>query len=77
MPLSPAEAFGRAIRDVRRERRLSQEDAALASGIDRAYYGHVERATKTPTLTTVWRIARALDTRPSELLRRAEELLAP
>jgi len=75
MPLSPAEAFGHAIREVRRERGLSQEDAALASGIDRAYYGHVERATKTPTLTTIWKIARALDTRPSELLRRTERIL--
>lgn len=75
MALSPSQAFGEAIRQVRFEKGLSQEDAALESGIDRAYYGHIERASKSPTLTTVWKIAKALDTRPSELLSRAEKLL--
>ena len=69
-------AFGDAVRQVRSERGLSQEDAALASGIDRAYFDHIERATKTPTLRTIWRIADALDLPPSELLRRAEKIVA-
>jgi transcriptional regulator with XRE-family HTH domain len=76
MALSPSEAFGRAIREMRAERNLSQEDAALASGIDRAYYGHIERATKSPTLNTIWKIAAALEAPPSELLLRAERILA-
>lgn len=70
-----AEGFGIAIRQLRLERGISQEDAALESGIDRAYYGHIERATKSPTLDTVWKIARGLDTKPSELLRRAEQFV--
>lgn len=74
MALSPSEAFGRAVREVRMERRLSQEDAALESGIDRAYFGHIERATKSPTLNTVWKVAEALGVRPSELLARAERI---
>lgn len=74
MARSPAEAFGIAVRQLRQERGLSQEAVALASGIDRAYFGHIERATKTPTLRTVWRIAAALETRPSELIGRAERM---
>lgn len=74
MARSPAEAFGIAVRQLRQERGLSQEAAALASGIDRAYFGHIERATKTPTLKTVWRIAAALETRPSDLIGRAERM---
>lgn len=54
---------------------MSQEAAALACGIDRAHYGKLERAVKTPTLGTVWRIADAFGTQPSELLARAERLL--
>lgn len=69
-------AFGEAIRQVRAESGLSQEDAALNGGIDRAYLGHIERATKTPTLTTIWKIADALGVPPSELLRRAEKIAA-
>lgn len=72
---SHSQAFGTALREIRAERGLSQEEAALASGIDRAYYGKLERATKVPTLTTVWKIADAFDVQPSELLSRAERLL--
>lgn len=75
MVRSPSHAFGEAIRQIRSEKGLSQEDAALESGIDRAYYGHIERATKSPTLNTVWKIAEALKTQPSELFARAEKLL--
>jgi XRE family transcriptional regulator, regulator of sulfur utilization len=72
---TPSQAFGAALRELRTERGLSQEDAALASGIDRAYFGKLERATKVPTLTTVWKIADAFNVQPSELLNRAEKLL--
>jgi transcriptional regulator with XRE-family HTH domain len=76
MTLTPSEAFGRATRQIRLERGLSQEKVALQSGIDRAYYGHVERASKSPTLTTVWKVAAALEVPPSQLLQRAEQLLS-
>lgn len=72
---SRPQAFGPALRKLREERDLSQEAAALACGIDRAYFGQLERAIKIPTLKTVWRIADGLDTRPSELLARAEQIL--
>jgi len=70
-----SKALGEAIRQVRSERGLSQEDAALASGIDRAYFGHIERASKNPTMQTVWKVADALDVNASELLRRAEKIV--
>lgn len=69
------QAFGPALKKLRKERGLSQEAAALACGIDRAYFGELERAIKIPTLRTVWRIADGLDTRPSELLARTERIL--
>lgn len=75
MARSRAQAFGDALRDLRRERGLSQEAAALACGVDRAYFGKIERADKTPTLTTLWRIADGFETQPSDVLRRAERRL--
>jgi transcriptional regulator with XRE-family HTH domain len=75
MARSRAQAFGDALRELREERGLSQEAAALACGIDRAYFGQLERAVKTPTLKTVWRIADAFETQPSDLLIRTERLL--
>ncbi|HET7588670.1 MAG TPA: helix-turn-helix transcriptional regulator [Solirubrobacterales bacterium] len=75
MALSRSQAFGLALREVRTERGLSQEDAALACNIDRAYFGQLERALKSPTLNTIWRIADSFELRASDLLLRAEKLL--
>lgn len=74
MARSRAQAFGDTLRELREERDLSQEAAALTCGIDRSYLGKLERAEKVPTLTTIWKIADALDTQPSTLLARAERL---
>lgn len=76
MASSPSQAFGQAAREIRKERGLSQEQAALDGGIDRAYYGHIERATKNATLPTIWKMAAALGVPPSALFIRAERILA-
>lgn len=75
MALSLSQAFGIALREARVARELSQDELALSAGIDRAYFGHIERATKSPTLKTVERLTVALAVRPSKLLRRAEQIL--
>ena len=74
--MEPSEAFGEALKEVRAEKGLSQEAAALACGLDRAYFGALERAVKSPTLKTIWKIAEALGVPPSELLLRAERRLS-
>jgi transcriptional regulator with XRE-family HTH domain len=75
MALSPSQAFGQAAREIRKERGLSQEQAALDGEIDRAYYGHIERASKSATLRTIWKMAAALGVPPSVLFARAEQIL--
>lgn len=76
MVLSPSQAFGHAAREIRKERGITQEKAALDGKIDRAYYGHIERATKNATLPTIWKMAAALGVPPSALFTRAEQILA-
>lgn len=70
-----SQAFGEALRQLRAERGLSQEAAALVCQLDRAYFGKLERGAKNPTLGTLWRIADGFETRPSDLLVRTERLL--
>lgn len=73
--MDPSDAFGEALKEVRSEKGLSQEAAALACELDRSYYGALERAIKSPTLKTIWKIADALGVPPSELLLRTERRL--
>jgi len=74
MAHSRAQAFGDALRELREDRDLSQEAAALTCGIDRSYLGKLERAEKVPTLTTIWKIADAFGIEASTLMARAERL---
>lgn len=74
MARSRSQAFGEALKELREERGLSQEAAALTCGIDRSYYGKLERAAKSPTVRLLWQIADGFGTRPSDLLARTERL---
>ena len=74
--LSPAHvAFGDAIRAIRKEQGISQEAFALKCGLDRSYFGAVERGERNVSLTNILRIAGALQTPPATIFARAEEVL--
>jgi transcriptional regulator with XRE-family HTH domain len=70
-----AGAFGRVLREQRETHGLSQEGLALAAGVDRTFVSQMERGIRQPTLTTLWKLAAALDVTPSRLVARVERLL--
>jgi transcriptional regulator with XRE-family HTH domain len=59
------------MRSLRRERGYTQEKFAAHVGIDRSYYGAIERAEFNASMDTIGKIACGLDVKVSELLRRA------
>jgi transcriptional regulator with XRE-family HTH domain len=65
--------LGGAIRELRDEKGLSQEQLSLDSGVHRNYIGGIERAERRPTLMTVATLALTLGVQPSELIARAEQ----
>lgn len=67
-------ALGRVIARERRQLGLSQEALASKCGRHATYISQVERGIKSPTIRVLVEIAKALSTRPSDLLRRAEDL---
>ena len=68
-------AFGVILRDVRKERGLSQEALGFESGYHATYIGQMERGQKSPSLRTIMNLAGALRTPGSEMLRRVEARL--
>lgn len=75
--LSPSHAaFGEAIRQLRKERGIAQEAQALKSGLNRGYYGDVERGERNVSLANILKIATALDVPASAILALSEQLLA-
>ncbi len=65
-------SFGDTVRHLRKERGLSQEGLALASGIDRSYIGGVERGERNISLLNIVAISRALGVKPPCLLEGVE-----
>jgi transcriptional regulator with XRE-family HTH domain len=60
------------VRKMRTERGISQEKLAFEAGLDRAYFGRVERAKDNVSLGTVDALARALDVTIADLFRLPE-----
>lgn len=61
--------FGEKLRELRKAHGLSQEALADEAGLHRTYIGGVERGERNPTLTTLKRIADALDLSLDNLLK--------
>jgi transcriptional regulator with XRE-family HTH domain len=64
-------ALGEAIRAIRSEQGLTQEAFAIKAGIDRSYYGSLERGEFNMTVDTMTTVAQGLGVPLSEILRRA------
>lgn len=69
----PNEAFGLVLRDLRKERGLSQEALALDAGIQRNYVSLIERGINQPTITIIFKISAALNMKPSQMLELVEK----
>ena len=69
-------ALGSVIRGVRKARKLSQEALAYESGINRTFLSQIERGVRQPTVTTLYKLAHALDISASDLLATVEQILA-
>ncbi len=65
------QALGRAMRAVREERGYPQEAFAHKAGIDRSYYGAIERGEFNVTVDTLCKIAGGLGIKMHELFKRA------
>lgn len=65
-------AVGKTIRGLRESKGLSQEVLSGLAGIARTHLSMIENASKKANFETLWRIALALDMRPSDLVQKIE-----
>lgn len=70
MPLDIRIRFGRAIRRIREEQGINQEEAAERCRLHRTYYSGIERGTRNVSLVNVEKISKGLKTNLPELFRR-------
>jgi transcriptional regulator with XRE-family HTH domain len=66
--INPRIAFGKRLRELRLDQKLSQEKLAEIAGLHRNYVGILERGEQSATLDAICKLAAALKIRPATLL---------
>lgn len=62
------DAVGSTIQRIRKQKNMTQELLSGLAGIARTHLTMIENGTKQANFETLWRIALALDMKPSELV---------
>jgi transcriptional regulator with XRE-family HTH domain len=70
MPVDIRIRFGRAIRRIREEQGINQEEAADRCGLHRTYYSGIERGVRNVSLVNIEKVAKGLKTSLPDLFRR-------
>ena len=68
-----SKAFGLVVSRLRTEKGMTQENLSAFAGIARSHLTLLENGKKTARLDTLFRIADALEIKPSDLIRMIEE----
>ena len=67
--------FGKILKLRRNSVNLSQERLGLESGLSRSYISDLENGKKDPSLFTIFKLANALDLKPSALIGEVEHTI--
>ena len=65
-------AFARALREIRAEQGLTQEQVAHAAGVHRTYIAFLEGGKKQPSIDAVFKIAEGLGVTPSDFVAKVD-----
>jgi transcriptional regulator with XRE-family HTH domain len=71
-PISPHAAFGQVLRKHRVAAGWSQEHLSLESGVQRNFISLIETGQNQPTITTIFKLAAALDIKASKMIAEVE-----
>ena len=66
---TPLEIFGNTVKELRKQKGLSQEDLAELCNLHRTYIGGIERGERNLGLMNILYLAKALHVLPGELFR--------
>ena len=64
--------LGTVLRDARIAACLTQEEVAFRAGLDRSYVSMLEHDKKSPTVDVLFRLAKAIGIKASQILARVE-----
>ncbi|MBH0198756.1 MAG: helix-turn-helix transcriptional regulator [Nitrospira sp.] len=72
---SPEALFGREVARLRKRLGISQEELAFRAEVHRTYISQLERGLKSPTLTVILKLSRAINASAGKLVAAVERQL--
>lgn len=70
---SPEALFGKEVARLRKQLGISQEELAFRAEVHRTYISQLERGLKSPTLSVILRMSRALKVSASRIVANTEQ----
>ena len=70
-----SKAFGIVLSRLRVQKNLTQEQLSGLANIARSHLAALESGQKNPKLDTIWKLAEALNIKPSQLIRMTEKAM--
>lgn len=67
---------GRAIKECRKRKELTQDVLSGLAGLDRTHYSKIERGLRSPNIDSLFKIAAALEIMPHELVKEIEKYVS-
>ncbi len=67
--------FGRVLQRLRKTKGLSQEELSLRSGLDRTFISRLEGGQRQPTISTLIKLAQALNVSAASIVAEVEDLM--
>lgn len=68
-------AFGKVLQRLRKSRGLSQEELSFNSGLDRTFISRLESGLRQPTISTIIKLAEALNVSAASIVAEVEKIL--
>ncbi|MBS1508565.1 MAG: helix-turn-helix transcriptional regulator [Bacteroidetes bacterium] len=65
-------ALGKVLKELRENKRMSQQELGDYADVDRSFISRIERGIGTPSVAVVFKICALLEIKPSEFLARVE-----
>ena len=71
--MDPAIEFGKVLRELRKEAKLSQEQLSFEAGIERNFVSLIERGINQPSIRVIFKLASALNITASAMIYLVEQ----
>lgn len=68
-----AKIIGSVLKELRKNKGLTQEQLSGLAVLDRTHYSKLERGLRSPTIETLFKIAQALDMKPHKIIKLIED----